>query len=96
MVGWLTNMSDVARVFTKCCAASNIRGGAVEGDDIVQDFEQGVTSARWAADDPDGEDPDAETIPDIILEVLRREYWPPVLSDDQLRERRSTRYGDCH
>ena len=79
MVVALHNMSDVARVLTKCCAASNIRGGAVGGEEIVQYFEQGVTSARWAADDPDGEDPDAETIPDIVLEVLRREDWPKCL-----------------
>ena len=91
MVVALQNLPDVASVLTRCCAASNIRGGGAKEKEIAQEFEERVTLAHWAADDPDREDPDAEEIPDIILEVLRRENWAPVLSDANLQARRLER-----
>ena len=41
------------------------------------------------------DDPDADTILDCLLEFLRREDSPVVLSDVELRARRKSLYGVC-
>ena len=80
MVQALNTLTDDAGVFAK-----RERGPK-------EDFEEEcVRSARWSVK----RDPHAETIPDFVLELLRRENWPPVLSDVELRARRQSLYGVC-
>ena len=80
MVQALNALPDDADVFAK-----RERG-------TKEDFvEECVRLARWSVNG----DPDAETIPDFVLELLRREKWPVVLSDVELHARRPSFYGVC-